>query len=535
MMETIVVLLATYDVAIQATRCHHYNVIDDRLLSVALDLTRSLGAEDRYRRLLDTVTSLVACDAACLLRKDGDAFVPVVSRGLTADAHGRRFRSGEHPRLDVIAAADEPVQFAPDSELPDPFDGLLAVDPTALCHVHACLGWPLRAEGELVGLLTADALAPAAFDGIAPQLLSWLGALAGAAMHSGRLIEELQASTRRMGLIAQDLMRSSAEGTELLGTSRAMQSLRHEISLVAPTDLNVLVTGETGTGKELVAHAIHRDSPRADRPLIYINCAALPPTVAESELFGHVRGAFTGADQHRTGKLELADGATLLLDEIGELPLEIQPKLLRTLQEGEIQRIGSDETLRVDVRIIAATNRDLEAEVAAGRFRQDLYHRLHVYWIGVPSLRDRQADIALLAGHFCDEARLKLGLGPVRLDASARKRLLAHRWPGNVRELEHAVQRAVLRASDGAARGDRVVVSALHFGEEPIAQRTLGPAGTISGLPATGTLQEQVDSFRRQAIRRAVEDNGGNWSAAARALGMHRSNLHHLARRLGMR
>ncbi len=506
--------------------------VPDELLSVALDLTRSLGAEDRYRRLLDAVAALVPCDAACLLRAEGEFFVPVAARGLTADALGRVYARGEHPRLDVIAGASDPVRFPPDTALPDPFDGLLESDRTALADVHACLGCPLRVEGRLIGLLTADALSPRAFDGLDPAILSWLGALAGAAMQTSELIERLETSSRRMGWVAQDLMRAAGERRALLGTSEAIQRLRSEIDLVAPTDMTVLVTGETGTGKELVARAIHHGSQRAERPLIEVNCAALPESVAESELFGHVRGAFTGADQHRAGKLEVADGGTLLLDEVGELPALVQPKLLRALQQGEIQRVGSDRFLRVDVRVVAATNRDLEAEVARGRFRDDLFHRLDVYRIHVPPLRERPSDIPLLAGHFCDRARLKLGLGPVRIAADARERLLAHDWPGNVRELENAMQRAVLRAGAGAPRDSPVIVRASHLGDEP---RRGTPSPPPAEAPASGTLREQVDDFRRQTILRALERHDGNWAAAARALGLHRSNLHHLATRLGLR
>ncbi|HKP58312.1 MAG TPA: nitric oxide reductase transcriptional regulator NorR [Polyangiales bacterium] len=506
----------------------------DRLLSLALDLTRSLAAADRYRRLLDALAALVPCDAACLLRVEGSKFVPIASRGLTPDTHGRRFERGAHPRLDLIAASPQPIRFPVGSELPDPFDGLLSKDASALSHVHACLGAPLRVEGQLLGLLTADALSPTAFDAIEPRTINWLAALAGAAMHTSDMIDRLETSSQRMGLIAQDLMRSSAEhrGAALLGTSEPMLALQREIELVAPSDMTVLITGETGTGKELVARGIHARSQRAPRPMIEVNCAALPASVAESELFGHVRGAFTGADQHRAGKLELADGATLLLDEIGELPLSLQPKLLRALQQGEIQRVGSDAVQHVDVRIVAATNRDLEAEVRAGRFRQDLFHRLDVFRIRVPALRERRGDIALLAGHFCDRTRLQLGLGPVRLDDGARDRLLAHDWPGNVRELENTVQRAVLRASAGVARGERVVVSARHVGDEPSAGASVSrPAAVPRGLP----LHELVDEVRRTAIRDALDAAGGNWAAAARALGMHRSNLHHLAARLGLR
>jgi anaerobic nitric oxide reductase transcription regulator len=508
----------------------------DRLLSLALDLTRSLGTTDRYRRLLDAVTGLVPCDAACLLRVEDGAFVPVASRGLTPDTEGRRFERGAHPRLDLLAASEGPVRFPIDSELPDPFDGSLAADPTALSHVHSCLGAPLWVERELQGLLTVDALSPDAFDGIETRTITWLAALAGAALRTNDMIEQLESTSQRMGLIAQDLMRSSAEhrGTSLLGTSEPMQALRREIELVASSDMTVLITGETGVGKELVAREVHRGSQRAARAMIEVNCAALPASVAESELFGHLRGSFTGADQNRAGKLELADGATLLLDEIGELPLALQPKLLRALQEGQIQRVGSDAVQHVDVRFVAATNRDLEAEVEAGRFRQDLFHRLDVYRLRVPPLRERKEDLSLLAGHFSDQARLRLGLGPVRLDQSARSRLPMYDWPGNVRELQNAVQRAVLRASAGVSRGEPVVVTASHFGDEPL--RSAPPlAPEPPRVDDARTLGERVDDFRREAIRRAVDMADGNWAAAARSLGMHRSNLHHLAKRLGLR
>jgi anaerobic nitric oxide reductase transcription regulator len=204
------------------------------------------------------------------------------------------------------------------------------------------------------------------------------------------------------------------------------------------------VTGETGVGKELVARHVHAGSRRREEAIIHVNCAALPESVAESELFGHVAGAFTGAVRDRAGKFEVADGGSLFLDEIGELPLSLQPKLLRALQQGEIQRIGSDRLHRVDVRIIAATNRDLISEVERGRFRADLYHRLAVYPIRVPALRERREDIPLLATHFADSTRRRLGLGPLRLGEDVRERLAAADWPGNVRELENVVNRAVL-------------------------------------------------------------------------------------------
>ena len=510
----------------------------DAFASIALDLTASFASEDRYRRLLEAVRRAVPADAACLMRVDGDALVPLAAHGLAPEALGRRYVLTDHPRLDVISRSDTPVLFPPDSPLPDPFDGLVEDDPDALEHIHACMGCPLHVDGELIGVLTVDALDPHAFDEVDIDALSALGALAGAAMRTTHLIEALEESSRRLGLVARDLVRAASErGGGLIGTSAAMERVRQEIALVARTDMPVLITGETGTGKELVARAIHAGSGRADEPLIYVNCAALPESVAESELFGHVRGAFTGAERDRPGKFEVADGGTLLLDEVGELPLSIQAKLLRALQEGEIQRVGADRVLRVDVRVLAATNRDLEREVAAGRIRADLYHRLNVYPLHSPPLRERVTDIALLAGHFCDRARARLGLGPVRLDATARARLRAYAWPGNVRELENVVSRAVLRASAGVTRGDAVVLSSTDLGRDFHVDEV--PAAAIEDVPPDGgaaaALTDRVDAFRRREIRRAVDAAGGNWSAAARALGLHRSNLHHLATRLGLR
>lgn len=506
----------------------------DVLLGLAIDLTATMATPDRYRRLMEGVRRLIPCDAVCLLRREGESFVPVAAHGLVEDALGRRYGLAEHPRLARIAGSLEPVRFDPDVELPDPFDGLLATDRTALAHVHACLGCPLRVEDQLVGLLTADALRPDAFAHLDPKLLTWLGALAGATLHTQRLVEALEQGSRRLGLVASDLMRAAEEqrGGGLLGQSPPMLELKREIALVARSDLTVLITGETGTGKELVARAIHHASSRRDEALIYVNCAALPESVAESELFGHVRGAFTGADQPRAGKFEVADRGTLFLDEIGELPPSIQPKLLRALQEGEIQRVGADRPLSVDVRVLAATNRDLARAVAEGRFRADLFHRLNVYPIKVPPLRDRGGDLALLAGHFCDQARVRLGLGPVRLSAEVRAALAHADWPGNVRELENHLFRLVLRAAEGVPRGELVVVKDAELGEPARAGSAAEGAGAE---PRVGTLRERTLAFQRQQIAAEVEAQQGNWSRAAEALGLHRSNLHHLARRLGLR
>ncbi|MCA9756855.1 MAG: nitric oxide reductase transcriptional regulator NorR [Candidatus Eisenbacteria bacterium] len=546
----------------------------DALIDIARDLTSSLAADDRYERLLDAVREIIPFDAACLLRLDGDELVPVAAHGLTHEALARRYPRREHPRLDLILAAAKPVLFPPDSALPDPFDGQLEADPHALEHIHACLGCPLAESGQVVGALTADALAPDAFDGLDEGVLTALGALAGAALHTTALIEALEQKAERQGALVQELQRALRDDDGLVGSGPAMTRLRREIEVVAGSDLPVLITGETGVGKEVVTRQLHRLSGRRDEPLVQVNCAALPEAIAESELFGHVSGAFTGATRDRTGKFELADGATLFLDEIGELPLTLQPKLLRALQEGEVQRVGDEKIRRVDVRILAATNRDLEQEVAAGRFRADLYHRIAVYPIRVPALRERLEDIPLLAAHFLEKVRRRLGLGAVRLSMEARELLLSAEWPGNVRELENVISRAVVRAAAGTKRADVVMIprdllglrrqtvrdavregnvtegsGRTGFAPSIVGSDTStrahlgdGPFDTSSGqeeigelVHHSGPLRDRIDEFRRLAIRAAVARHSGNWAAAARELGMDRGNLHHLARRLGVR
>jgi formate hydrogenlyase transcriptional activator len=231
---------------------------------------------------------------------------------------------------------------------------------------------------------------------------------------------------------------------EIVGRSRAIKSVLRKIERVAPTEVTVLVTGETGTGKELVARAIHRESPRRDRPLVKVNCAALSPTLIESELFGHEKGAFTGAIGRKVGRFELADGATLFLDEIGELPLELQPKLLRVLQDGEFERLGSAHSIRANVRVIAATNRDLWQDVQARRFRADLFYRLNVYPITVPPLRQRGEDVSLLVEHFVGIFSKKIGKEITSVAPSALEVLRSYLWPGNVRELANVIERAVI-------------------------------------------------------------------------------------------
>ena len=510
------------------------------LAAIALDLTAEMRAEDRYERLLVALRRAIPYDAATLLQAEKDKLIPIAARGLTPDAMGRTYFRKEHPRLDVICNSGEPVLFSKDSSLPDPFDGMLVDDPHSLHHIHACLGCPLYINDTLIGVLTADALDAGAFDNLPGEYLKAVSAIAAAQMHLATLLKALEDKAERQGLIVSDLMQdlSLQRGSDIVGQSVAIGNLRREIELCAKSDFTILILGETGVGKELVARAIHRHSRRRDRAMLYLNCAALPESLAESELFGHVKGAFTGATQDRAGKFELADEGTLFLDEIGELSLPVQAKILRAIQEGEIQRIGSEKTGHVNVRLLAATNRDLEAEVRAGRFRSDLYHRLNVYPVRVPPLRERKDDIPLLTGYFLDRTRRRLGLGEARISPAALQLLARYSWPGNVRELENIISRAVLKASQGAGLPGGLQVEPGHLAGDIGSAMYVQPADmavATRSTPEWTSLREKIRHFQIELIQAALAKHGGNWAAAARSLDMNRSNLHNLATRLGIR
>jgi len=509
------------------------------LIRLSSRLAGAAGPEERYRILLQTFQEAVGGDAVALLRKEGKALDLVACRGLSPDALGRSFSLEEHPRLDVICHSKEPVVFPSDCSMPDPYDGLIGSDGSAAARVHSCMGLPLVVNRRLIGAMTADALAAGVFDRLDLPLIQALSVFAAAEMHTTRLIEALELKTEKMCQVSRQLVQDARrlKGGELIGTSPAIRRLRQEIELIARSDFSVLITGETGAGKEMVARAIHAASKRRDHPLLCLNCATLPQSLVESELFGHVRGAFTGAVAERAGKLELADEATLFLDEIGELPLDIQPRLLRFLQSGEVQRVGANHTRTLNVRLLAATNRDLPAEVKKERFRADLFHRLNVYPVHVPSLREHLEDIPLIAGRFSEVVRRQLGVGAVRFRPDTFSAMQSYAWPGNVRELENVIARAVLRASAEHPDGELVVVAPQHLGVDLSL-----PAGSDEHKARAGfktapskPLRAALEDFQRDLILSAVEENGGNWAAAARQLGVNRSNLHKLAKRLGVK
>jgi len=295
----------------------------------------------------------------------------------------------------------------------------------------------------------------------------------------------------------------------LIGESAPMAELRATIAKVAPADVTVLIRGESGTGKELVARAIHYEGPRASNRFVAVSCGALVGNLLESELFGHVRGAFTGADADKTGLFVAASGGTLLLDEIGEMPLELQPKLLRALQEREVKPIGGIDPIAIDTRVVAATNRDLSAEVEAGSFRGDLFYRLDVISIEVPPLRERRDDIELLARHFADRATLRSGRAPVSISAAAIEALRGRDWPGNVRELENAIERAVILAP-----GDEIGPGDLAPARSPSANKTNESAELLA-----------LDELERRHILRVLDACDGQKAKAAAVLGINRTTL----------
>jgi Nif-specific regulatory protein len=354
-----------------------------------------------------------------------------------------------------------------------------------------------------------------------------LAANASLAIANARLIQRLSSAgqaLKKENTFLRRRERARSDGGEIVGKSRAMSELFAQLDKVVDTRVSVLIHGETGTGKELIASALHQRSKRRDKLFVAQNCAAFPENLLESELFGHKRGAFTGATEEKKGLFEIADGGTLFLDEIGEMPLTLQGKLLRALQEGEVRQVGGTTTKQVDVRIVAATNRDLDVEVRAGRFREDLYYRLRVFPVRVPPLRERRDDVPLLARYFLARYTAEFGKSVEGFTDAALNVLSAHDWPGNVRELENEVQRLVIQADPGEAIDAPLLSPRIRQVEDLL----LG-AGT-----AKGTLREMVDQVERQILIEALREHGNNKTAAAKTLGITREGLHKKLKQLGV-
>jgi transcriptional regulator with GAF, ATPase, and Fis domain len=406
-------------------------------------------------------------------------------------------------------------------------DPALAGDRALLTNgLETCLWIPLHFGDEVRGALFFGKHEPRWYDGVDVEVATTLASRIVLGIQHQRLAEEqhrLAALERRAKTLEQSLTRTRSElhhryGFEqMIGRSPVLREALTRAAQVARTETTVLITGESGTGKELVARAIHYASPRADGPFVAVNCAALPDTLLESELFGHERGAFTGADRQRPGRFELAAHGTLFLDEIGELSPAVQVKLLRVLQEREFQRVGGTTTLKADVRLVAATNRDLMAEMAARRFRTDLFYRLSVFNVHLPPLRDREDDVLLLADAFIRTLAPKMGKGDVTISRDAVELLRRHPWPGNIRELQNAIERGLITCEGTLVTGAHLAISLPSQQRTP--PREAEPSGRAAGSMA---LQE----LERKAIIDALERTHGHKARAARLLGLTRFQLY---------
>jgi transcriptional regulator with GAF, ATPase, and Fis domain len=358
-------------------------------------------------------------------------------------------------------------------------------------------------------------------------------------------IEKLTVQLRQEKTYLMEEVKTKYNYEEIIGTSPLLRQVFRAVSRVAAADTTVLIEGETGTGKELVARAIHDQSPRRERPLIKVNCAALPANLIESELFGHEKGAFTGALDRRTGKFEMANHGTIFLDEIGELPLELQAKLLRVLQEKEVERIGGKTTVKVDFRVIAATNRDLEKEVLAGRFRSDLYYRLHVFPIGLPALRERREDIPLLATYFAQKFSRKMGKPFLGISPTTLAEMHAYEWPGNIWELENMMEQAVILSENCMVAWNRPVTNRTAHPAFPVVPSTptllatpaVSPPPAPRAAPPAEDIKSQREYWEKERILQALLNSRGRirgTTGAATLLGIKPTTLEAKMKKLGI-
>jgi len=381
--------------------------------------------------------------------------------------------------------------------------------------VKSALCVPLLLDDRVRGAIYLDTRSPEnPFDSDHLQLITAVGGLISLAWANLRQLQKLREENKY-------LQEEVNLNHELVGESLRMRALYDLIRRVAATASTVLIQGESGTGKELVARAIHNSSSRANGPFVAVNCAAITETLLESELFGHEKGAFTGAVAQKKGKIELANGGTLFLDEIGEFAVALQAKLLRVLQEREFERVGGTRPMKIDVRFVAATNRGLLQAVEVGTFRRDLYHRLNVVSLTLPRLRERAEDISLLADYFVGKASRKCRMRPKPISAEARDCLLSYDWPGNVRELEHAMERALVMGAS-----DQIL-------PEDLPAEILDATPSESG--ASANYQSTVKEQKKQVVLKAMQQGNGNYIEAAKILGIHPNSLLRLIRNLGLK
>ena len=486
-----------------------------RDLKILLDFSRALnairGLNTLQEKVLETILAITPADqATILLTEDGSVEFSSIQ--------GRSRRSGPNQPIHASQTILTRVLEGNLAILSDDVqsDDTYRVSESLLQRrVHSVLAVPLEVQGTVLGAIYLDASsAGVRFDSDLLQLVTTVGNIAALAIENARHLEKLGGENRR-------LHEELSIHHSMVGESKAMHEVYQFVSRVAGRDSTVLISGESGTGKELVARAVHQNSARAEKPFVAINCAAITETLLESELFGHERGAFTGAVSQKKGKLEIAEGGTVFLDEIGELAVPMQAKLLRVLQEREFERVGGTRSIKLDVRLIAATNRDLKEASRSGTFRPDLYYRLNVVSLHMPALRERREDVPMLAAFFASHYGEKVKRRVAGISPQARACLMRYDWPGNVRELENAIERAVVLGST------ELILP------EDLPDSVLEETGA-SGEPVSA-LHEGIREAKKTLIERAIEQASGNYTDAAKLLGVHPNHLFRLIRTLNLK
>jgi transcriptional regulator with GAF, ATPase, and Fis domain len=498
--------------------------------SVARAIAGSLDIKEVWDRVAVACRTIASFDAMGIVRiEPGGQFraVAAAGEGQFRALAGRTYQRADYsPKL--WPHGDEFIVVVRDAERE--LDLAYNNDRLAIgAGFRSLLRVPINQAGKCIGSILLMSHQRDAFSEQHGRALLVVAELVGVALAHEQLARDLAEETgrtaaaheraalleQRVQTLAQEL--ESLSPHRALGNSRSWHDVLTQATKVAPTETTVLLTGESGTGKEVVARFIHRGSPRKDGPFVALNCAALPEQLLESELFGHDRGAFTGAQSAHPGKIEQAAAGVLFLDEVAEMSPGVQAKFLRVLQEREYQRLGSTRTLKADVRVLAATNRDLKAAIARGTFREDLYYRLAVFDIALPPLRERADDIPLLVDAFLQTVGRSVGRPAAGIADDARERLLAYRWPGNVRELRNVIERAVILSEGGLITSEHLPMSLAAAAVEPPPGVAVSPAPTLSGLT--------VDAAERELIVNALARSGNNKSKAARLLGLTRAQL----------
>jgi formate hydrogenlyase transcriptional activator len=504
------------------------------LLDVTNQVVSNLELRDLLRAISHDVRRVMQCDYAGLSLPDGG------NKGLRV--YAMDFPEGKgffHEEL-VYSIEESPSGTAFRTMKPltlqSPFTGWLNYPVVQMAVREGLKSFcflPLINRNRAIGVLVLGRLRDDAFSQADISFLAQTANQIALAVENAldyREIRELKEQLSKEKLYLEDEIRAEMNFAQVIGNSASLRKVLRRVETVAPTDSTVLIYGETGTGKELIARAIHDLSPRQSKPFVKLNCAAIPTGLLESELFGHEKGAFTGAIAQRIGRFEVADGGTIFLDEIGEIPLELQTKLLRVLQEREFERLGSSRTLRTDARLIAATNRDLEAMVSEQKFRSDLFFRLNVFPVHVPPLRERQGDIPLLVRHFTQQFSRRMNREIETIPSAAMDALCRYHWPGNVRELQNVIERAVIVSTGPALNVD---VADLKF---PKVSHS-GERATAPNSTTNGALHHLLEDTERQQILHALKQC--NWvvagpRGAAALLGMNRSTLQVRIRKLGI-